>query len=55
VGSCVLQGVPVRVERVNDEWLLWWVPLPHIGGLPRQYFGLSLAVDARACAAVAQR
>ena len=55
VGSCVLQSVPIRMAHSNDEWPLWWVPLPHIGGLPRQYFGLSLAVDARACAAVAQR
>lgn len=49
VGACALRGVPVVVHRSNSEWLLWWVPLPHVGGLPRQYFELSLAIDSRAC------
>ena len=40
VGSCALRGVPVAAERSNDEWLLWWVPLRHVGGLPRAYFDL---------------
>ena len=55
VGSCELREVPVTVRRSNDEWLLWWVPLPHIGGLPRQYFEFTLAIDSRACAPVAPR
>ena len=50
VGSCSMRAVPVAVEQSNDEWPLWWVPLPHIGGLPRQYFGFSVAIDSRACA-----
>ena len=49
VGSCALRAVPVAVERSNEEWPLWWVPLRHIGGLPRQYFSLSVAIDSRAC------
>jgi len=36
----------------NNEWLLWWVPLPHVGGLPRQYFEFAVAIDSGACAAV---
>ena len=52
VGSCSLKAVPVAVERSNDEWLLWWVPLRHIGGLPRQYFSFAVAIDSRACVAV---
>jgi hypothetical protein len=53
VGSCQLREVPVTVRMSNNEWLLWWVPLPHVGGLPRQYFDFAVAVDSRACAAVA--
>ena len=49
VGSCSMRAVPVAVEQSNEEWPLWWVPLPHVGGLPRQYFGLSIAIDSRAC------
>lgn len=48
VGSCELRGVPVAVSRSSD-WLLWWVPLPHVGGLPRQYFDFSVALDSHAC------
>jgi hypothetical protein len=51
VGSCELREVPVTAHVSNDEWLVWWVPLPHIGGLPRRYFDLSVAIDGRACAA----
>jgi hypothetical protein len=54
VGSCRLRGVPVTVRTSNSEWPLWWVPLPHIGGLPRQYFDFAIAIDSRACVAVAQ-
>lgn len=52
VGSCRLLGVPVSARVSNDEWLLWWVPLPHVGGLPRRYFEFSVGIDSRACAAV---
>lgn len=55
VGACHLRGVPVTVRVANDEWLVWWVPLPHVGGLPRRYFDFSIAIDSRACAAVAPR
>ena len=55
VGSCELRGVPVAVRTSNTEWLLWWVPLPHVGGLPRQYFNFSVAIDSRVCAPVSQQ
>jgi len=55
VGSCVVRGVPVTVYRSNSEWPVWWVPLRHIGGLPRQYFELVMAVDSRSCAAATGR
>lgn len=49
IGQCLVKSVPVQVHRSNSEWWLWWVPLPHIGGLPRQHFQFSVAVDSRAC------
>ena len=49
VGTCQLRGVPVRSSVSNSGWLLWWVPLPHVGGLPRRYFDFAIAVDSRAC------
>jgi hypothetical protein len=54
VGGCHLQGVPVSTSVSNSEWLLWWVPLPHVGGLPRRYFDFAIPVDSRACVAVAR-
>ena len=55
VGSCQLREVPVTIHLSNDEWVVWWVPLPHIGGLPRRYFDLAVAIDSRACAAVVRQ
>lgn len=52
IGPCELRAVPVATYRPNSEWPLWWVPLPHIGGLPRQYFAFSVAIDSRTCVAV---
>lgn len=54
VGSCVVRDVPIHVNWFNDDWWLWWVPLPHVGGLPRQYFEFSMAIDSRTCVAVAE-
>ena len=51
VGSCEVRAAPAAVRRSNSEWPVWWVPLRHIGGLPRQYFTFVMAVDSRACAA----
>lgn len=50
VGTCELRDVPVVSSLSNGEWLLWWVPLPHVGGLPRRNFDFAIAVDSRACA-----
>ena len=52
IGGCHLRSVPVATSVSNGEWLLWWVPLPHIGGLPSQYVDFAIAVDSRACVAV---
>lgn len=52
VGSCELRDVPVTVSVSNTDWLIWWVPLPHVGGIPLQHVELSVAINSRACAAV---
>ena len=52
VGNCALRRVPVNVHYSNSEWLLWWVPLPHVGGWPYQSFTFSVAVHSSTCTAV---
>jgi hypothetical protein len=54
VGACRLRDVPVATFVSNSEWLLWWVPLPHVGGVPRRYFDLAITVNSRTCVAVAR-
>lgn len=39
--------VPVKVSRYNSEWLLWWVPLPHVGGKPYSDYRTTIIVDTR--------
>ena len=52
IGGCHLRGVPVATSVSNAEWPTWWVPLPHVGGVPRQYFDFTIAVDSVACVAL---
>lgn len=54
VGKCELRGLPVSIQASNNDWWLWWVPLPHVGGTPRRYFEFSVRIDSRTCAAVSQ-
>jgi len=49
VGSCEIKAAPVVVERSNNEWPTWWVPLRHVGGLPREYFSVAIAIDSGTC------
>ncbi len=54
VGSCALRDLPVHIVTSNADWWWWWVPLPHVGGVPRRYFGFTLNIDSRTCTAVGQ-
>lgn len=54
-GPCRLRKVPVTVEKFGDDWWLWWVPLPHVGGKPYSYFKIQLRVDPQQCLVVAGR
>jgi len=47
--DCSLAHVPVSVEEYSADWWMWWVPLPHIGGKPYTYFGLTIRLDPIAC------
>ena len=53
--SCAPQRVPVSIGESGDDWWLWWVPLPHIGGKPYRYFSLLINVDRAKCAVTAGR
>ena len=52
IGACVIEKLPVRVYSSNAEWWLWWVPLPHVGGVPRRYFDLAVKVNTGSCTAI---
>jgi hypothetical protein len=53
VDACTLRDIPVNVTAFEDfSWLLWWVPLPHVGGKPYSYFSIGIGVDVRRCAVV---
>jgi hypothetical protein len=54
VGKCEVRDQPVGIYTSNDEWWLWWVPLPHIGGIPRRHFEFSVRIDSRTCAGVSK-
>ncbi len=54
VGNCRLR-TKLRVARAPDDWWLWWVPLPHVGGKPYRYYSMALTVDAADCSAVSSR
>ncbi len=47
--SCTIKNIPVTVSKHNSDWLLWWVPHPHIGGKPYTYYNLSITVEEKDC------
>lgn len=54
IGSCRLRA-DVTPKLMADDWWLWWVPLPHVGGRPYLHASVSLAIDASDCNVVAPR
>ena len=49
--SCRLFGIPIKIQGRRDDWWLWWVPLPHIGGDPLTEFSAKISVLASLCQA----
>jgi hypothetical protein len=47
--GCRIDRVPVTLRESSNEWWLWWVPHPHIGGPPYTYFDASFWVDSASC------
>ena len=47
--NCESKNIPVIISEYNTEWLLWWVPLPHVGGSPYSYFTASIIVEENNC------
>jgi hypothetical protein len=49
VGRCTSAHQPTSVAGYRDNLLLWWVPLPHVGGLPHTNYSVALAAGGRHC------
>jgi hypothetical protein len=47
--GCIMKNIPVTVSKHNSDWLLWWVPHPHIGGKPYSYYSSSITVEEKKC------
>lgn len=54
VGTCEVRHLPVNIYASNADWWLWWVPLPHVGGVPRRHFEFVVKIDSRTCAGVSK-
>ncbi len=47
--KCLLKKIPVSISESKDDWWLWWIPHPHIGGKPITYFNINIQVDGANC------
>lgn len=54
-GTCEMRDLPVSTNASNGDWWLWWVPLPHVGGVPRRHFEFVVRIDSQACAGVSRQ
>lgn len=48
--GCIMKNISVTVSKHNSDWLLWWVPHPHIGGKPYSYYSSSITIEKNNCA-----
>jgi hypothetical protein len=46
---CRLARRAVELATHRDNLFLWWIPLPHVGGLPYTRHSATFAVDTRSC------
>lgn len=54
-GTCRIERAPVYFSATQDNVWLWWVPLPHLGGIPYTNFSAGLRIDGKHCAVVPYR
>lgn len=47
--NCLSKKLPITISEYNTEWLLWWVPLPHVGGLPYTYYRGRIVLEQNDC------
>jgi len=55
VGRCRIERIPIDLRLSTDSVLIWWVPLPHVGGVPFSRYSAGLEIDSRVCAVTGQR
>lgn len=48
-GNCLVRNSPVTVSRSSSAWYLWWVPHPHIGGIPYSDYSATIKIDKEDC------
>jgi len=53
--GCTISHAPLSVSVLRDNWWLWWVPLPHVGGNPYTYFSIDLRFDPSRCTLTSER
>ena len=51
--NCTTTDIPVEIITSNSDWLLWWIPHPHIGGKPYSYYSATIVVKQADCIAKA--
>jgi len=49
--QCRVADVPLTLRQRRDDWWLWWVPLPHVGGDPLTNFSAKVLVNSATCEA----
>ncbi len=55
IGQCRIERVPIDLKVSRDSLLTWWIPLPHVGGVPFTAYSAQLELDSRVCAVTGQR
>ena len=55
LGDCRIERLALELEVSRDSLLTWWVPLPHVGGVPFSRYSAQLEVDSRACTVTGRR
>lgn len=54
-GKCRIERAPVETRLNRDNLFVWWVPLPHVGGVPFSRYSAYLEIDTRICAVTSGR
>ena len=54
-GACSVASVPLQMRINRDGWMVWWVPLPHVGGTPYTTYSAYIMLDSRDCSARVER